>query len=205
METPCVCRYDSVYDPREDTFLLLDALESDLDIVSDSKLCLEIGSGSGAVISAVAAAIPGSYCLAVDINPEACRATKETARKNRTEVEVVRANLLDWLRKLPLFDLIIFNPPYVPSESLDLLKPEMVDRAWAGGTSGREIMELIFPEVHRILAPNGLFYLVVVQENEPEVIVEKMARFDLVGEVVKSRKVPGERLSVLRFRFSRGK
>ena len=41
--------FDSVYEPAEDTFILLDALEADLSLLANSRVCLEIGSGSGCV------------------------------------------------------------------------------------------------------------------------------------------------------------
>lgn len=78
----------NVYEPSEDTFLLLDALESDLEniIASKPRMVLEIGCGSGVVITAIASVVKDCHYIAVDINPNACNVMKNTAEMNKTHV-----------------------------------------------------------------------------------------------------------------------
>lgn len=77
-----------MYEPSEDTFLLLDALEKDLKNIVASKpaVILEIGSGSGVVVAAVASVVKHCHYIAVDINSKACCVTKNTRDMNEIAV-----------------------------------------------------------------------------------------------------------------------
>ncbi len=85
-------REKNVYEPAEDTFLLLDALEDDIQNLTSSKpgVVVEIGPGSGIVITAISNVLKkNAYYLAVDINPDACLLTKNTAELNGVKVIIV--------------------------------------------------------------------------------------------------------------------
>ena len=116
----------SVYDPAEDTFLLLDALEKDSDKIrhSNPRISLEIGSGTGIVSAFCAKFLPENSCLllATDINPNAVRNTVKTAGLNDVNVEVVHCDLAGPLTGQlgGKVDLLLFNPPYVPTASEEL-------------------------------------------------------------------------------------
>lgn len=94
-----------MYEPAEDTFLMLDALQQDLEHIirnrllyqradtslsscSEPLLVVELGSGAGLLSAAVAKAIrdcdapAGAHCVAVDVNPAACCATAHTCKLN---------------------------------------------------------------------------------------------------------------------------
>lgn len=57
-------------------------------------IVLEIGSGSGIIITSIARVCKKSYCLAIDINPKACLATGNTAQLNDTSVNIFHVNFL---------------------------------------------------------------------------------------------------------------
>lgn len=98
----------TVYEPAEDTFLVLDALQLDLEQIVCSRLrcpdsssakcgplfVVELGSGAGILATAVAKALRlgdapfavGTHCMAVDLNPAACQATAQTCRLNGVQV-----------------------------------------------------------------------------------------------------------------------
>nr|CAD7456100.1 unnamed protein product [Timema tahoe] len=148
METPFFTHltsvdYEHIYEPAEDTFLLLDALEEDLPYIQqlNPALCMEIGSGSGVVITALAKTLGSSSSyLAVDINTVACKATQGVSHRNGVSVDVVNGDLVSWIRKQMTVDLLVFNPPYVVTDSEEV-KGTGVARAWAGGVKGREVKE----------------------------------------------------------------
>lgn len=128
--------YDRVYEPAEDSFLLLDALSSASESAflqkrfqdGPSPLVYELGSGSGVVIAFTAdhaKAILGrsdALILASDINEEACKATTATMHRTLSAnhshkgvyLSSINANLTDCIRPGSI-DIFIFNPPYVPA------------------------------------------------------------------------------------------
>lgn len=141
--TSHVC-FDRVYEPAEDSYLLLDTLSSDsesaflrsrFDHASSPAppLVLEVGVGSGVVLAFVAAnaySIMGRHdvlTLGTDINSFACKAASQTVRhavEERTDqrsifVDVVNGDLATAIRPHSI-DVFIFNPPYVPAELPDL-------------------------------------------------------------------------------------
>ncbi|KAJ8870496.1 hypothetical protein PR048_029519 [Dryococelus australis] len=192
--------FDHIYEPSEDTFLLLDALEEDVEFLEHLKpsLCLEVGSGSGVVVTALARLLGSSCsCLAVDINPVACEKTAATARKNGCCTEVVQCDLASALVKDRRVDVLVFNPPYVVTEVVS--GPDMLSRAWAGGAHGRQVMDCLFPDVPHLLSEQGVFYLLVIMENKPLEIQEQMASLGFEMTILKDRKIRGEHLLVLKF------
>ena len=207
METPIVKLSDeelnTVYEPSEDSYLLMDALEADLESLHAMKprICLEIGSGSGIVITALAMALKrhNVQFIAIDINPDACRATRRTSLINSVDINVLQMNLLDCIRIKYTFDIILFNPPYVVTEYNEVIDDRLVFKTWAGGKNGRQVMEQVFAIIPKILSDAGLFYLVVIKENDPEYIFSTFKKLNMSGEIVHERKVRGEHLYILRF------
>ncbi|XP_074035730.1 hemK methyltransferase 2 [Leptinotarsa decemlineata] len=192
--------FPDVYEPSEDTFLLLDALECDTQFLLDLKprLVVEIGSGSGVVISALSQIFHTS-CMyfATDINPQCCLATQNTCILNDSNVECTRMDLLVGFRE-HMFDVIIFNPPYVVTQTVELYGSGL-NRAWAGGLRGRVIIDRLVNELPKLLSKNGVCYMVLLKENEPDEIVKTMDKYHFKSEVVLERKIPGERLFVYKF------
>uniref|UniRef100_A0A1B6K9T4 Methyltransferase HEMK2 n=1 Tax=Graphocephala atropunctata TaxID=36148 RepID=A0A1B6K9T4_9HEMI len=188
-----------VYEPAEDSFLLLDVLESDLQCLKDKRpaVVVEIGSGSGVIISALAKALgKTAHCIAVDISESACYVTQETSTMNFTQVDVVRGDLSSCLRPASV-DLLVFNPPYVVTCDNEI--SGTLQRAWAGGARGRVVIDRLLDQVDKLLSPKASFYLVVIKENIPEEIIGVLERKGFVGEQVAFKKIRGEQLSILRF------
>ncbi|XP_307877.3 methyltransferase N6AMT1 [Anopheles gambiae] len=219
--------YDTVYEPAEDTFLLLDALEAELDTIKarQPSLCVEIGPGSGVVIVALSKHLPAgqTHCIGFDLNPNACRMTQKTAHLNGSRVDVVNMDLLAGLRPTSV-DLLVFNPPYVPTqpvattahatasleEHIDEFRSSVdvgqtLVHAWAGGADGRVVTDRVLADLPRVLSPTGLFYLLLLKENKPEEVLEQIRGMNLQGSIIKERRIRGEHLYVVRIERSERK
>ncbi|KAL0950755.1 hypothetical protein HGRIS_007523 [Hohenbuehelia grisea] len=201
--------YEHVYEPAEDTFLLLDALEKDAQELRQLKpqVCLEIGSGSGCVSSFLGALLPSSSALylCTDINQHACRCTKATGSQNKVTLEPIIASLASPLqhRLANQIDILVFNPPYVPTTSDEADAAQVtsgISGAWAGGKSGMELTNILLSSVPKLLSPGGRFYLVGVVQNGVEEIRQRMRQaHGLDSEIVLERRAGRERLWVVKF------
>ncbi len=135
-----------VYSPEADTVLLLEAARNE---VKPGDLVLEVGTGSG-LIGAEIAKI--ARLVATDINPHAVTSARDAG------VDVVRADLFLGIRGP--FDLILFNPPYLPTQPEERVD-DWLEYALDGGESGRSVIERFARNVGDILCPEGRILLLV--------------------------------------------
>ncbi len=139
---------EDVYEPAEDSFLFAENLT-----VQENDVVLDLGTGSG--ILAVLAAKMADSVIAVDLNPFAIRCALQNAILNRVKCNVsfLQSDLFRALHPNAKFDLILFNAPYLPSEIGE--DSTWIGRSWAGGTSGREVVDRFISEVPAFLKPSG--------------------------------------------------
>ncbi|KAJ1630755.1 S-adenosyl-L-methionine-dependent methyltransferase, partial [Pavlovales sp. CCMP2436] len=175
-----------VYEPADDTFLLMDVLKAEAPRIRAlaPAVCLEIGSGSGAVTSSffVSLQLPTpALFLCTDINPRAAATTRATCALNRVRpFDIVRTDFVHALaaRLHGQVDVLIFNPPYVPSPP-DEMGTDRIEAAWAGGERGREVIDRLLPLVGALLSPSGAFYLLLEAANEPAEIATRLGELGL--------------------------
>lgn len=216
METPYITHLTAddleyVYEPAEDSFLLIDALELDLPQlkINQPTVCVEIGSGSGIVITALAKAIHSTALFfGIDINPRACKVTNETARKNKTIVECINMDLLTSFKEKTV-DVLIFNPPYVvtPEDEINkidknVIANNLINKSWAGGHDGRQIMNKVFEKLNDILSSNGVAYILVIKDNKPEEILIQLKKLKFSANIIIERKIRCEHLFVIKIQRS---
>ncbi|TPX37182.1 hypothetical protein SmJEL517_g01077 [Synchytrium microbalum] len=200
--------YRDVYDPAEDTFLLLDALEEQTSYLKHNvvpTICLEIGSGSGCVITFLATLLGPLSCLylATDINSVAARATLETSRVNSVYLDVINTEFAYSLdsRLSKSIDVLIFNPPYVVTSDEEVGSTS-IEAAWAGGLDGRKVIDAFLELLPTLLSPRGVCYMVCIRENKPDEIGELVKRYGLESQNIMTRTAGRERLSILKFTYS---
>jgi len=202
--------FDQVYEPAEDSFLLLDALEKDLEIMlnqdqqknSSPVFCLEIGSGSGIISTGLASVLPNSMIFACDINPQACLASQKTSEINKTakNQSIIR---MDFLNFFPFcdgkIDLLVCNPPYVATND-DELGSSNIYASWAGGSLGRQLTDKLIHSLQKILSEHGIAYIVLEQCNKPQEVKGLCEQLNFNAEFVLSRRAGREYLHVLRLK-----
>ncbi|MEL7663797.1 MAG: HemK2/MTQ2 family protein methyltransferase [Methanosarcina mazei] len=182
---------DLVYEPAEDSFLLADAA---LEEAEPGMRILEIGAGSGFVSAVLRANVKGIRIFATEINPHAALCAKANG------VEVIRTDLFRGLkpgRKGAPFDLILFNPPYLPTSEEEKV-PGWLNYAFDGGTSGRETLDRFLDEVRNYLKPGGRALVLISSITGFEAVKDRMLKMGFEVDVVLRKKVSFEELIVVR-------
>ena len=150
-----------VLTPRPDTETIVEAALRDWPEYEPRTL-LDLGVGSGAIMLAILAERPAAKALGVDISEDALA----VARENAANLDLDnRCSLLrgDWTAGLggDSFDMVVSNPPYIPTRDIETLEPEVRDHeprlALDGGMDGLDHYRLLAGEILRVLKPGGRF------------------------------------------------
>ncbi|MEM1660934.1 MAG: class I SAM-dependent methyltransferase [Candidatus Bathyarchaeia archaeon] len=182
--------FDGVYEPAEDTFLLADNLD-----VCEGEIVLDMGTGCG--ILSVLSALKASFVVAVDINPQAVKCAKENAKRNgvRNKIDFICGNLFDPLRTGLRFTLILFNPPYLPSEE----EPKTwIEYAWAGGADGRRVIDRFLMDLPRYLDCGGRLLMVQSSLSDIEKTIKLLEERDFKVEITCRRGLFFETITLIK-------
>nr|XP_019560912.2 MTRF1L release factor glutamine methyltransferase-like [Aedes albopictus]XP_029724800.1 MTRF1L release factor glutamine methyltransferase-like [Aedes albopictus] len=168
-----------VFIPRPETEELIELILQQIDAEKELKF-LEIGCGTGAISLSILKHVPKASAIALDQSTLACELTLENATQHdlTENLRIFRHKLVD---KLPTeleshkFDMIVSNPPYVPSKQLLALEPEIKIyedlRALDGGPDGLTVVKAILEIAGRHLEPSGVLWLEVDSSHPP--LIEK--------------------------------
>jgi len=147
-------RIPQSYEPREDSFLMLEVL-GELNL--RGVRVLDMGTGSG--ILATYCAKRGAEVTASDIDADAIEAVRLIAQRLGTDVRVVISDLFSEIEEN--FDIIVFNPPYLPSDRIE-------DRAVDGGAGGTTIIRSFLEQLSLHLNKSGFAIFVASSLNNPQ-------------------------------------
>lgn len=154
-----------VYEPREDSFLLLEAVKRYAE-----GYVLDMGTGSG--ILTMEAAKKAKKVIAVDIDKKVVKELNNEIKKNKIKnIEVVYSDLFNDINKKHKknkFDVIIFNPPYLPQDK------GIKDKTIYGGKKGYELIERFFNDVDDYLKDKGIILIVfssITKKNKVNEII----------------------------------
>jgi len=178
-----------VYQPEADTFLLLSAAKAE---VKPGDRVLEVGTGSGRIAAAL---VQDCDIVATDINPHA------TFCARKEGLEVVRCDLFSGIRGR--FDLVLFNPPYLPTQPEEKID-DWLEYALDGGATGREVIERFAASVGGVLAPGGRILLLVSSLTGIGDVGALFGRYGFAWEEACRETVEGEVLVVLRITRTSG-
>ncbi len=155
--------FDSVYEPAEDSYLLIEAI--DLKDLKNCKKALDMGCGTGIIALHLS-----KYCpvVAADVNEMAVKNTMHNAKLNGIELEVRKSDLFSSINEK--FDIITFNPPYLPTEGEDI--------AWNGGKGGIDVMNKFFTNAWKYLNRDGKIYFIASSLSNIEELIERHGRYE---------------------------
>ncbi len=176
---------EGVYYPREDSELMAKTIEK-IDLTG--KKLLEIGCGSGFL--SILTAKKGADVTAVDTNPDAVEITRNNAETNNVRMDVIHSDLF---KKVPdKFDIIIFNPPYLPVEEGE------DDITYAGGKTGRDVIEKFIDKISGHLKPDGTVLLLISSLTGEKETIQLFAKQRMKTEIIARAKIPWEELIVIK-------
>jgi release factor glutamine methyltransferase len=176
----------TVYQPAEDSALLAAVAE---DSVASGERVLEVGTGSGWVAERVASET-GANVVASDLNPHATRQARDRG------VEAVRADLVSGFRG-GSFDVVLFNPPYLPEDAA-AAREDWMETALSGGEDGRAVVEQFVDAVGRVLAPEGYVLLLVSSLTDVEAVASYAGERGFSTVAMREESYTFETLSVLK-------
>jgi release factor glutamine methyltransferase len=182
--------------PRPETEELI--LNSVNFLESAPKTILDLCAGSGCIAVSLSFIYPHAQITAADICERTLKVAQGNAKAHKSRVKFVKSDLFDAIDEQ--FDFIISNPPYIPSQDIESLAPQVKlepRAALDGGAHGLEIIKRIIRAAPRYLNAGGLLAL-ETGINEPEKVVK------LFKEGVWSRPIiVKDNAGIDRFVFSR--
>jgi release factor glutamine methyltransferase len=188
--------HPQVYEPSEDTFLLLNAL----DVHSNEKV-LEIGTGCG--IITLECVRRGAQVISTDLNPHAVKLAQYNYQNNQSKltgtIEFRQGDLFDVIQYHEVFDCILFNPPYLPTTDKERIGGDgWFDLAVDGGIDGLDVIKRFIGAFPRFLIPGGRAYLVFSTLAPKNKFKDSLHQAKLTADCVAQCRFDNESLEVYR-------
>jgi len=186
--------HPEVYDPAEDTFQLLEAIK-----VNEGDTVLEIGTGCG--IIALECARTGAKVICSDINPNAVKLAKYNYQINKNllkgTIEIRYGDLFSILNKNEIFDIIIFNPPYLPTPIKERIgKTGWFDTSINGGVDGLKLTKQFINSINKHLKLTGRAYFVFSSLSNRKKLNKYLNKAGLKTEILISRWFDDEKIDI---------
>ena len=171
---------DLVYIPSDDTFLLAENLE-----IKKGQSVLEIGTGSGLV--SMYASLLTDDVTATDINYNALELAEKNFKLNN--INTIKLEFGDLFEpvKDKKFDVILFNTPYLPTDSDDIINDDL-NYAFDGGLDGRKVIDRFINEVSNHLNDKGIVQIIQSSLSDNDRTLDMFDRNGFVAEIAASEK-----------------
>ena len=171
---------DLVYIPSDDTFLLAENLE-----IKKGQSVLEIGTGSGLV--SMYASLLTDDVTATDINYNALELAEKNFKLNN--INTIKLEFGDLFEpvKDKKFDVILFNTPYLPTDSDDIINDDL-NYAFDGGLDGRKVIDRFINQVSNHLNDKGIVQIIQSSLSDNDRTLDMFDRNGFVAEIAESEK-----------------
>ncbi|MGB3478443.1 MAG: peptide chain release factor N(5)-glutamine methyltransferase [bacterium] len=159
--------YPGVFIPRFETEYFIELIEKLIDFVPEQ--ILDIGTGTGAISIALAHLYPDVHIVATDISDKAIRCARENIKEYglTDRIHLLQCSICNGVNTR--FDLIISNPPYIPSSRLHSLPKSVRDfepmLAIDGGQDGIQFIKLIIQQTAAYQNPGGIIALEIDEDT----------------------------------------
>lgn len=171
--------------PRMETEILVEEVIKASEKIKKCEI-LDIGTGSGAISISIAKNSPAKV-TAVDISKQALEVAMQNAKDNGVKVDFIESDLFQGLKKSKKFDIIVSNPPYIPTEEIETLDEEVKKYdpklALDGGKDGLDFYRKIIMDAGQHLKKDGLIFFEIGkgQFSSVKKILEKNGFVDIQG------------------------
>lgn len=165
---------ENVLDPRPDSEALVELVMEKFNKFSSLNIC-EIGCGSGCLIISLLKYFENWLGLALDISNKALLIAKKNAKINQVlpRLNFIQSDLFKNLHHDQIFDIIISNPPYIPTNDIENLQDEVrlyePRIALDGGLDGLDFYHKIAKQSQKFLKKNGDIFLEVGYNQNQDV------------------------------------
>ena len=169
-----------VYLPSDDSFLLAENLE-----IKEGQRVLEIGTGSG-IVSMYASLLTDDV-TATDINYNALELAEKNFKINN--IDTIKLEFGDLFEpvKDQKFDVILFNTPYLPTDSDDIINDDL-NYAFDGGLDGRNVIDRFINQVSNHLNDKGIVQMIQSSLSDNEKTLNMFDRNGFIAEIAESEK-----------------
>ena len=171
---------EDVLIPRQDTEILVEEVLR----VCEGRTVLDMCTGSGCIIVSVSKLGKTKKAVGIDISTKALAIARSNAEKHKTEIEFLESNLFEQVKGT--YDIIVSNPPYIPSYEIAQLMPEVKNHeprlALDGDEDGLDFYRRIAIEGKRHLNEKGYLFLEIGynQGNDVQQILLKEGFADIM-------------------------
>ncbi len=165
---------ENVLDPRPDSEALVEMVIEKFNKFSTLNIC-EIGCGSGCLIISLLRHFENCLGLALDISNKALVIAQKNADTNQilNRINFIQSDLFKNLQNDQIFDIIISNPPYIPTNDIENLQDEVrlyePRIALDGGLDGLDFYRKIAEQSQKFLKNNGDIFLEIGYNQHQDV------------------------------------
>ena len=163
---------ENVLTPRSDSEILVEAVLSNYNNMNENLNILDLGTGSGCLILSLLKIYKNATGLAIDISDKALQVAKQNAKNLKVEnIQFLKNNWNDNIEER--FDIIISNPPYIPTKEIKELEPEVNKfnplLALDGGEDGLNCYRYLAKSLDKNLKKNTKIFLEIGKNQEKDI------------------------------------
>ena len=170
--------------PRPETELIIDIARENNLITECQQHWVDLGTGSGAIALGLAEIFPHATIHAVDVSSDALKIARENALNLKLE-QNIRFYRGSWWNPLNLEDKVtgmVSNPPYIPTEEIDNLEPEVAHEprlALDGGDDGLDDVRCLVKDAPQYLVSGGIWLveLMIGQADKVAKLLEQQGEY----------------------------